>query len=282
MDIQIYDTTLRDGSQREGLSLTCQDKLCVARLLDEFGVAYIEGGWPGSNPKDAEFFLRAHEINFRTAKLAAFGSTCRPGSQPQEDDNCRALLDAKTPVVTLVGKTWTLHVDQVLRTTREENLRIIRESAAYFRAGGREIIFDAEHFFDGYKVDPAYSVQVLRAALEGGAAVLTLCDTNGGTMPWELEEIVGKIRALIPAIVLGIHVHNDSEVAVANSLAAVRAGCTMVQGTINGYGERCGNANLCAIIPDLEIKLGKTCLPAGRLEAPSCAFTTRIRRSESG
>lgn len=168
--------------------------------------------------------------------------------------------------MTLVGKTWTLHVDQVLRTTREENLRIIRESAAYFRAQGREIIFDAEHFFDGYKADPAYSVQVLCAALEGGAVVLTLCDTNGGTMPWELEGIVGKIRALFPATVLGIHVHNDSEVAVANSLAAVRAGCTMVQGTINGYGERCGNANLCAIIPDLEIKMGKTCLPAGRLE----------------
>ena len=266
MDIQIYDTTLRDGSQREGLSLTCQDKVRVAQLLDEFGVAYIEGGWPGSNPKDAEFFERAKDIEFRTAKLAAFGSTCRPGTQPEDDANCRALLEAQTPTVTIVGKTWTLHVTDVLRTTRDENLRIIRDSVAYFRALDREVIFDAEHFFDGYKGDAEYSVQVLRAALEGGAEVMTLCDTNGGTMPWELEDIVGKIRVEFPGTALGIHVHNDSELAVANSLAAVRAGCTMVQGTINGYGERCGNANLCAVIPDLELKMGKSCLPPGRLE----------------
>ncbi|MBI4787741.1 MAG: citramalate synthase [Chloroflexi bacterium] len=266
MDIQIYDTTLRDGSQRAGLSLTCQDKIRVAQLLDEFGVAYIEGGWPGSNPKDAEFFERAKQVEFRTAKLAAFGATCRPGSQPRDDANCRALLESQTPTVTIVGKTWTLHVSDVLRTTPDENLRIIRDTMAYFKAEGREVIFDAEHFFDGYKADAAYAVQVLRAAREGGAEVLTLCDTNGGTMPWELEEIVAHIRREFPATVLGIHVHNDSELAVANSLAAVRAGCAMVQGTINGYGERCGNANLCAIIPDLELKMGKTCLPPGHLE----------------
>jgi 2-isopropylmalate synthase len=265
MDIQIYDTTLRDGTQREGLSLTCQDKLHVAQLLDDFGVAYIEGGWPGSNPKDAEFFARAQSLHFRHAKLAAFGSTCRPGSAPDEDANCRALLEAQTPTVTVVGKTWTLHVDEVLRTTRAENLRIIRESLAYFKARGREVIYDAEHFFDGYKADAEYGLQTLRAALAGGADVLTLCDTNGGAMPWEIESIVSAIRTQFPTARLGIHVHNDGELAVANSLSAVRAGCAMVQGTINGYGERCGNANLCAIIPDLQLKMGKACLPEGRL-----------------
>ncbi len=276
MDIQIYDTTLRDGTQREGLALTCQDKLRIAKLLDEFGVGYIEGGWPGSNPKDAEFFQRAHEIEFRNAKLAAFGSTCRPGTTPDDDANCRALADAQTPVVTLVGKTWTLHVDEVLRTTREENLRIIRDSVSYFKSMGREVVFDAEHFFDGYKADVGYSTAVLQAARDGGADVLTLCDTNGGSMPWELEEIVAAVRRRFPENVFGIHVHNDSELAVANSLSAVRAGCTMVQGTVNGYGERCGNANLCSIIADLELKMCKSCLPPGRLEG-----LTRLSRAVS-
>ena len=265
MDIQIYDTTLRDGTQREGLSLTCQDKLNIAALLDEFGVAYIEGGWPGSNPKDAEFFERARELQFHHARLAAFGSTCRPESTPEEDQNCRALLDAQTPTVTIVGKTWTLHVDEVLRTTREENLRMIRATAAYFQAHGREVIFDAEHFFDGYKADQGYSDLVLQAAPDGGANVLVLCDTNGGALPWEIERIVAEVRNRFPHASLGIHVHNDGELAVANSLAAVRTGCTQVQGTMNGYGERCGNANLCAIIPDLELKMGQTCLPPGHL-----------------
>lgn len=276
MDIQIYDTTLRDGTQREGLALTCQDKLRIAKLLDEFGVGYIEGGWPGSNPKDAEFFQRAHEIGLRNAKLAAFGSTCRPGSTPEVDANCRALMDAGTPVVTLVGKTWTLHVDEVLRTTREENLRIIRDSVAYFKRMGREVVFDAEHFFDGYRADAAYAAAALQAARDGGADVLTLCDTNGGTMPWELEAIVVAVQRQFPDRVLGIHVHNDGELAVANSLSAVRAGCTMVQGTVNGYGERCGNANLCSIVADLELKMGKTCLPPGRLEG-----LTRLSRAVS-
>ena len=265
MDIQIYDTTLRDGTQREGLSLTCQDKLRVAQLLDELGVAYVEGGWPGSNPKDVEFFERAKTLDLKHARLAAFGATCRVNGNPADDANVRALLDAETPVVTVVGKTWTLHVAEVLQTTPAENLRIIRESLAYLHARGREVIYDAEHFFDGYHADPAYALATLRAAFEGAADSITLCDTNGGALPWQIEEIVGAVRAQFPGKPFGIHTHNDGECAVANTLAGVRAGCNLVQGTINGYGERCGNANLCAIIPDLELKLKHTCLPDGRL-----------------
>ena len=260
MTIQIYDTTLRDGSQREGISLTVQDKLRVAKLLDDFGIHYIEGGWPGSNPKDAEFFERAKTVKFKNAKLTSFGMTCRPNTQPAEDANCLAMIAAETPVITVVGKTWTLHVTDVLRTTLEENLRIIRDTIAYFKSLGREVIYDGEHFFDGYKADPNYALATLRAAVEGGADVLTPCDTNGGTMPWELGEIIEKARAQFPGQVFGIHCHNDSELAVANSLAAVRAGCTMVQGTINGYGERCGNANLVSIMADLELKMNMPCV----------------------
>ncbi len=265
MDIQIYDTTLRDGTQREGLALTCQDKLRVAQLLDDFGVAYIEGGWPGSNPKDAEFFERAKTVEWKHARLAAFGATCRVNGTPDDDANIRALLNAETPVVTVVGKTWTLHVTEVLQTTLEENLRIIRESLAYLKSRGREVIYDAEHFFDGYRADSAYALATLRAAFDGGADSITLCDTNGGSMPWQIEETVRAVRAQFPDKSFGIHAHNDGECGVANSLAAARAGCTLVQGTINGYGERCGNANLCAIIPDLELKMGMMCLPAGNL-----------------
>ena len=266
MDIQIYDTTLRDGTQREGLSLTCQDKIHVAQLLDDFGVHYIEGGWPGSNPKDAEFFERAKSLKLKNAQLTAFGATCRVNGKPDDDANIRALLDAATPVVTVVGKTSTLHVRDVLQTVPEENLRIIRESLAYLKSHGREVIYDAEHFFDGYKLDAEYALATLRAAWEGNADSISLCDTNGGTMPWEIEEIVSTVRAKFPGKPFGIHVHNDSELAVANSLAAVRAGCALVQGTINGYGERCGNANLCSIIPDLELKMNQRCLPPGHLE----------------
>ena len=266
MDILIYDTTLRDGTQREGLSLTCQDKLHIAELLDDLGVAYIEGGWPGSNPKDAEFFERAKSLKLKHAKLTAFGSTCRVNGSPNDDANIRALLDAETPVVTVVGKTWTLHVTDVLQTTPDENLRLIRESLAYLKANGREVIYDAEHFFDGYKADTSYALSTLRAAWDGNADSITLCDTNGGTMPWEMQEIVSRVIAEFPGKSFGIHVHNDGELAVANTLAAVRVGCNLVQGTINGYGERCGNANLCAIIPDLELKMGMTCLPTGHLE----------------
>ncbi|MBI5030257.1 MAG: citramalate synthase [Chloroflexi bacterium] len=266
MDIQIYDTTLRDGTQREGLSLTCQDKLHIAQLLDDFGVNYIEGGWPGSNPKDAEFFDRAKSLKLKHARLTAFGATCRVNGKPDDDANIRALLDAETPVVTVVGKTSTLHVRDVLQTVPEENLRMIRESLAFLKSRGRQVIYDAEHFFDGYKLDADYALSTLRAAWDGHADSITLCDTNGGTMPWELEEIVSTVRAQFTGKPFGIHVHNDSELAVANSLAAVRAGCDLVQGTINGYGERCGNANLCAIIPDLELKMNKRCLPPGHLE----------------
>ena len=264
--MQIYDTTLRDGTQREGLSLTVNDKLHIAQLLDDLGVAYIEGGWPGSNPKDAEFFARAQKLELRHARIAAFGSTCRVGSKAAEDANLAALLHAETPVVTVVGKTWTLHVEEVLRTTREENLRLIRESLAHLKQHGREVIYDAEHFFDGFRADAAYSLATLEAAAGAGADSLTLCDTNGGSMTWQIAEAVEAVRARLPHVAIGIHTHNDSELAVANSLAAIRLGCTQVQGTVNGYGERCGNANLCAIIATLELKMGMRCLPVGNLE----------------
>jgi 2-isopropylmalate synthase len=262
--IQIYDTTIRDGTQREGISLSCDDKLRIARKLDEFGVAFVEGGWPGSNPKDAEFFERARDIPWRTARIAAFGSTCRVGGRPEDDANIKALVDARTPVCTVVGKTWTLHVTDVLRTTLDDNLRIVEQSLAYLKAQGRRVIYDAEHFFDGYKADRSYALETLRAAVRGGAETLVLCDTNGGSMPWEVSEIVRSVRATLNHP-LGIHTHNDGECAMANSLAAVREGAIQVQGTINGYGERCGNANLCSIIPNLELKLGLRCLPEGNL-----------------
>ena len=262
--IQIYDTTLRDGTQREGISLSCEDKLRVARRLDELGVAFIEGGWPGSNPKDAEFFERACQLTWRRALVAAFGSTCRVGGSPENDQNIRALLDSGAPVCTVVGKTWTLHVTDVLRTTLDDNLRIIEKSLAYLREKGRRVIYDAEHFFDGYRADPAYALATLEAARRGGAETLVLCDTNGGSMPWQIAEIVRAVKAAVKHP-LGIHAHNDSETAVANSLAAVAEGAIQVQGTINGYGERCGNANLCSVLPTLELKMGKPCLPEGHL-----------------
>jgi len=263
--IEIYDTTLRDGTQREGVSLSCEDKLRVARKLDDLGVAYIEGGWPGSNAKDLEFFLEAKNMRWKTAKIAAFGSTCRVGIQPENDENILALLEARTPVCTVVGKSWTLHVSDVLRTSKENNLRIIEDSLAYLKSKGKQVVFDAEHFFDGYKSDPRYALETLHAALRGGADVLVLCETNGGAMPWEVEAIFRAVRKAIDAP-LGIHTHNDSECGVVNTLIAVREGATHVQGTINGYGERCGNANLCSIIPDLELKMKQRCLPRGKLK----------------
>jgi 2-isopropylmalate synthase len=262
--IEIYDTTLRDGTQWEGLSLSGVDKIRIAHKLDELGVAYIEGGWPGSNPKDVEFFERARDYNWKHALVAAFGSTCRVKGGPEDDANIKALLDSQAPVCTVVGKSWTLHVTEVLRTTLDDNIRIIEQSLAYLRAQNRKVIYDAEHFFDGYKADPKYATETLLAAVRGGAETLVLCDTNGGTLPWDTASIVQEIRLLVQ-VPLGIHIHNDCECAVASSLAAVRAGVTHVQGTINGYGERCGNANLCAIIPDLQIKMGLPCLPEGNL-----------------
>ncbi len=262
--VQIYDTTLRDGTQREGISLSCEDKLRIARRLDELGVSFIEGGWPGSNPKDAEFFERARDLPWQRAKIAAFGSTCRVGGGPEDDANIKALLDSGAPVCTVVGKTWTLHVTDVLRTTLEENLRIIEASLAFLRERGRRVVYDAEHFFDGYRADPAYALETLRAAGRGGAETLVLCDTNGGSLPWQIADVVRAVKSQVK-VPLGIHAHNDSETAVANSLAAVHEGAIHVQGTINGYGERCGNANLCSVIPALELKLGMPCLPEGHL-----------------
>lgn len=262
--VQIYDTTLRDGTQREGISLSAADKMRLARRLDDLGIAFIEGGWPGSNPKDVEFFERAKNHSWHTAKIAAFGSTRRANVPAEEDQNLQALLDAETPICTLVGKTWVLHVQDVLRTTPEENLAMIADSVAYLRSQGRRVFYDAEHFFDGYLQDADYSLKTLHAAINAGAEIVILCDTNGGVLPWEIARIVNEVRDNIRHPI-GIHAHNDSECAVANSLAAVNAGAVQVQGTINGYGERCGNANLCAIIPDLELKLGSHCLPQGKL-----------------
>lgn len=262
--IQIYDTTLRDGTQSEGFNLSAEDKVRVARKLDEFGVAYIEGGWPGSNPKDVEFFSRARDIAWKNAQIAAFGATCRVKGGPEDDANIRALLDSGAPVCTIFGKTWTLHVTDVLLTTLEDNLRIIEQSVAYLKAQGRRVMYDAEHFFDGYKADRAYSLETLQAAMRGGAEILVLCDTNGGLLPWEAESIVRDVRQTVK-FPLGIHAHNDGESAVINSLVAVREGAVQVQGTINGVGERAGNANLCSIMPNLELKMGYTCLPQGNL-----------------
>jgi 2-isopropylmalate synthase len=263
--IFIYDTTLRDGTQREGISLSCDDKLRIAQKLDDLGVTYIEGGWPGSNPKDVEFFERIGELDLKHAKIAAFGSTCRVGSQPAADANIQAMLESGAPVCTVVGKSWTLHVTDVLKTNLDENLRIIEESIAYILSQGREVVYDAEHFFDGYKADPAYAMDTLRAAVKGGAQTVVLCDTNGGAMPWEVSHFTHLIQSEFPDVQVGIHAHNDSECGVANSLASVQQGAVHVQGTINGYGERCGNANLCSIIPDLELKMGYQCVPEGNL-----------------
>ncbi len=262
--IQIYDTTLRDGTQRKDISLSCSDKLRIAQRLDEMGVDFIEGGWPGSNPKDVEFFKQAAGMTWKHALIASFGSTCRVKGGPQDDENIRALLESGTPVCAVFGKSWTLHVLEVLRTTLPDNLRIVEQSVAYLREQGKRVIYDAEHFFDGYKADPDYALETLRAAVRGRAERVVLCDTNGGTLPHEVSAIVAVVHKQLD-IPLGIHAHNDGECAVANSLAAVQAGCTHVQGTINGYGERCGNANLCSIIPDLQLKLGYECLPQTKL-----------------
>jgi 2-isopropylmalate synthase len=262
--LRLYDTTLRDGTQREGLSLSVDDKVKIARALDRLGVHYIEGGWPGSNPKDAEFFRRMRETSLETARIAAFGSTRRAGSRCEDDANLRALDQAATPVVTLVGKASTLHVDRVLETTREENLRMVAESIAWFKRLGREVIFDAEHFFDGWRLDPGYALAVLDAAADAGADWLVLCDTNGGELPDVVADRVLELRQRLP-VPLGVHPHNDAGLAVANALAAVRAGCGQIQGTINGYGERCGNLDLVPLVATLQLKLGYRILSADAL-----------------
>ncbi|TAG27939.1 MAG: citramalate synthase [Verrucomicrobia bacterium] len=256
--VKIYDTTLRDGTQGEGISFSVTDKLLIAQKLDAFGVDYIEGGYPGSNPRDITFFAEAKKLVFKHAKLAAFGSTRRAGITAAEDAQLATLLAAETPVLTLVGKTWTLHVTEILRTTLEENLAMIEDSIRYVTSQGREAIYDAEHFFDGYKADPDYALSTLRAALRGGASNLTLCDTNGGTLVDDFKAIVARVVAEFGAEKVGVHTHNDAGLGVALSLAGVAAGASLVQGTANGYGERTGNANLFTILPSLFLKMGKT------------------------
>jgi 2-isopropylmalate synthase len=262
--IFLYDTTLRDGSQREDISLSVEDKLTLAKRLADFGIHYIEGGWPGSNPKDVEFFSRAARMNLGGAKLAAFGSTRHKGVRCEDDSNLRALIDAGTPAVTLVGKSWDYHVSHVLNAAPEENLAMIRESIAWLKSQGREVIFDAEHFYDGFVANPEYALATLQAAVDGGAGWLVLCETNGGKLPWEVEAMTRAAMQRVPGN-YGVHCHNDSGCGVANSIAAVRGGCAMVQGTINGYGERVGNADLVTILPNLQLKMGHEVVAADKL-----------------
>ncbi len=264
MDILLYDTTLRDGTQREGVSLSVEDKVRIARRLDELGVHYIEGGWPGSNPKDAEFFRRMRTAGLKRANVAAFGTTRHPGGGCEDDANLQALVRAETPVVTLVGKSSTLHVERVLKTTRDENLRMITESVAYCKRLGKEVIYDAEHFFDGHQLDPGYALATIAAAADAGADCIVLCDTNGGALPTAVGERVREVRDRTPAP-LGIHTHNDGGLALANAVAAVQSGCVHVQGTINGYGERCGNVDLIPLIATLQLKLEYRVLPPEQL-----------------
>lgn len=256
--ILIYDTTLRDGTQAEGVSFSVTDKLRVTKKLDQFGIDYIEGGWPGSNPRDVAFFEAARKLKLRYAKLVAFGSTRRANVYVTEDVQLQFLLDAHTSTVTIFGKSWLLHVTEVLRTTREENLAMIEESVRHLNEKGREVIYDAEHFFDGYKDHSDYALRTLEAAIKGGAANLTLCDTNGGTLVEEVKAITSDVMAQFPDQSIGIHCHNDAGLGVAVSLAGIEAGARLVQGTMNGYGERNGNANLMTIIPNLALKMNRT------------------------
>jgi 2-isopropylmalate synthase len=266
VDVRVYDCTLRDGAQAEGISFSISDKLSIARRLDQLGVHYIEGGWPNpTNPKDLEFFKRARDLALTSARIAAFGSTRRANRAPEDDEILRTLLQTATDVVTIFGKSWTMHVTDALRIGLDENLALIEDSVAFLKAHGREVVYDAEHFFDGYKADASYAVESLLAAQRGGADVLALCDTNGGTLPSELGPIVSAVRERVETP-LGIHTHNDTGMAVANTIVAVELGATQVQGTINGFGERCGNANLCTVVPNLELKLGKRCIGPDRLQ----------------
>ncbi len=267
--VVLYDTTLRDGTQGENITLSLADKIRIARMLDEYGMPYIEGGWPGSNPKDVDFFKAARGMTWQTARLAAFGSTRHRSNRPENDPNLRELVAAETPVVTIFGKSWLLHVTEVLGATPQENLDMIADSVGFIVDRGRESVYDAEHFFDGYEADRDYALATLRAAREAGARTLVLCDTNGGTLTDELLAIVADVRGALeadagaPAVTWGIHTHNDAELAVANSMAAVAAGVRHVQATINGYGERCGNANMVSILANLALKTPHLLVPAG-------------------
>lgn len=256
--LEIYDTTLRDGSQQEGISLTVGDKLQIATLLDKLGVSYIEGGWPGALPKDDEFFARARkEIDFRNAALVSFGSTRRPGGRATADSQLEALLAAETEIICIVGKSWDYHVLEALRTDLDEGVRMVAESIEYLRGHDRRVFFDAEHFFDGFRTNPDYALRVIRAAHEAGAERLVLCDTNGGNLPRPIVDVIGKVGAAIPGAEIGVHFHNDAGCAVASSLAAVEAGVRQIQGCVNGYGERTGNADLSSILPDLVLKMDR-------------------------
>lgn len=266
MKISTFDTTLRDGTQGEAVSFSVDDKILIAEKLDELGIDYIEGGWPGSNPKDKEFFSRAKQIKLGHAKLTAFGATRFAKNPVHEDHNVRALLEAETPVISIFGKSWDFHVERALGITLDENLALISETVHYLKQHGREVVYDAEHFFDGYIADPNYAMRTLEAEQQAGADVLCLCDTNGGTLTGRLAEIVMEVRRRFDGT-LGIHTHNDSDVAVANTIAAVEQGVTHVQGCLNGYGERCGNANLASVLANLELKLGHTTIGLEKLSS---------------
>lgn len=263
-EVEIYDTTLRDGSQGEGINFSVADKLRIAEKIDAFGIQYIEGGWPGSNPKDIEFFEQAKRKKFKNARLAAFGATRRKGLAVEADDQVRLLLEAETPVVTIVGKTWLLHVKEVLKTTPEENLAMIGDTIRYLKDNGKYVIYDAEHSFDGYADEPEYAMATWQAAEKAGADFVVLCDTNGGRLPAEVARITALARGKLNTKI-GIHTHDDIGLGVANALAALEAGAVQVQGTINGYGERTGNCNLTSVIPNVALKLGKSCVPASSL-----------------
>ena len=263
--VTLYDTTLRDGTQGEQVNLSAEDKLKIAKKLDSFGIHYIEGGWPGSNPKDARFFEMARSLSFQNSKLTAFGSTRRANVTPEMDENLKALLMTEVEVVTLFGKSWDVHASHILRVALEENLEMIEDTVSYMKRMDREVIYDAEHFFDGYKKNAQYALKTLKAAEGGGADVLVLCDTNGGTMPDDIRKIIMEVRSKV-GVPLGIHVHNDCGLAVANSLVAVQCGVRMVQGTINGYGERCGNADLTSVIGNLQLKMGYSCIEEDRMK----------------
>ena len=258
--LKLYDTTLRDGTQAEDIAFTVEDKIRIAKKLDALGIHYIEGGWPGSNPRDLQFFKEIKNYNLSQAKIAAFSSTAHPHTPPDKDKNIKEVLRAQTPVVTIVGKSWDIHVREALGITLEENLKIISDTISFLKKHVPEVFFDAEHFFDGFKKNPDYALKVIRIAASAHADSLILCDTNGGTMPHEIQEIIRMVKKEKLPVPLGIHCHNDSEMAVANTILAVKEGVTQVQGTINGFGERCGNANLCSIIPNLRLKLGIPCI----------------------
>ena len=262
--VTLYDTTLRDGSQGEEISFTVEDKLRIAEKLDELGIDYIEAGWPGSNPKDVEFFQKAPSLKLKHAKITAFGSTRHASKTPGKDENLKALIDSETPVVTIFGKSWDFHVHDALKVGLNQNLDLISDSLQFLKKRVGEVIYDAEHFFDGFKANPEYAMKTIEAARQGGADLIVLCDTNGGTLPDEIERIFRQVQRMQPGS-YGAHCHNDCEVGVANSLAAVRAGAVQVHGTINGFGERCGNANLVSIIPNLQLKMGIPVVPSKQL-----------------